>query len=379
MRLAFIAYWGIDQGLTQATVLPHLRVLSEDPRVEEIIFFTIERNGFVKSDSSIIKVHHFPVAEQSRIRGFSKFSALRKIYLKLKEFKPDFVLARSSLAGIPAYHYFKKTGTPYLIESFEPHAEYMIDAGEWKKSGFKYGLLKKYERKQMVTAAFLFPVSENYRNYLLAQGIERNRVRVLPCTVDGRQFARNQTEREGIRKKLKIHSSSTVGIYVGKFGGIYKTHEAFTHFMDVLERFDSYHLIVLTPQDSEEVLGYAKTAKFSLDNLSVLSVAINEVPSYLSASDIGFATYKQFASNKYLSPIKLGEYFASGLFVVCSPGVGDDASRLIPERIGVTTDRLDAFEELYRNFSSRSSVNYSVHYRSQKLIKECYNLFLTKV
>jgi glycosyltransferase involved in cell wall biosynthesis len=55
------------------------------------------------------------------------------------------------------------------------------------------------------------------------------------------------------------------------------------------------------------------------------------VPAYLAASDVGFLLRQDNPVNHVASPVKFGEYLASGLAVVTSPKLGD-VSRLVVER-----------------------------------------------
>ena len=43
MRILFLGYWGFEDPLTTATVLPHLRLLQARADVEAIQLVTIER------------------------------------------------------------------------------------------------------------------------------------------------------------------------------------------------------------------------------------------------------------------------------------------------------------------------------------------------
>ncbi len=375
MKLAFISYWGIDQGLTQATVIPHLAVLDRLLAVESIHFITIERtsDSIDKDHSLPDKVVHIPVFEAAKSNfGSNKITTLRKVYKKLKEVSPDIIFARSSLAAIPAYFYNRKTKVPYVVESFEPHANYMVDSNEWSAGGLKYKMLKKWEEKQIKTANFLLPVAENYKEELASRVINPEKIKVLPCTVDVDVFQKDIGQRSRIRKELGIDDQTVVGIYVGKFGGLYQEEEAFGTFHQALSRLGNYHLIVLSPTKKEAILKLAEKTEFEISQLSILEVKSHEVPSYLSASDIAFATYKRFSSNKYLSPIKLGEYFANGLFVVCTPNVGDDANRLASYEIGITTDQLPHIDTFYKKHEASKSVEYARQFRGRKIIAEVY-------
>lgn len=51
-----------------------------------------------------------------------------------------------------------------------------------------------------------------------------------------------------------------------------------------------------------------------------------EVLDYLSAADFTFATVKSAPCRLFCSAIKIGEYWASGLPILPTPGVGDDSA-----------------------------------------------------
>ena len=55
MRLLYLCYWGIEEGLTHATVFPQLSLMAEMHEIETIIFCTIERRG--KSVAYLGPVH----------------------------------------------------------------------------------------------------------------------------------------------------------------------------------------------------------------------------------------------------------------------------------------------------------------------------------
>ena len=61
MNILFIGYWGINEGLTQATIVPHLKILSTFPTIKKIIFSSVERNEIIGPQNlSIPKTTHFP-------------------------------------------------------------------------------------------------------------------------------------------------------------------------------------------------------------------------------------------------------------------------------------------------------------------------------
>ena len=38
-RILFLSYWSADEPLVRSTIVPYLRMMSEHPRIEKVIFF----------------------------------------------------------------------------------------------------------------------------------------------------------------------------------------------------------------------------------------------------------------------------------------------------------------------------------------------------
>jgi hypothetical protein len=82
------------------------------------------------------------------------------------------------------------------------------------------------------------------------------------------------------------------------------------------------------------------------NKLNVQSVPRTDVPDYLAAADIGFMLREQHKLNAVASPVKFGEYLASGLALVTSPGLGDVDAAVTQHDLGVLVDprKLDEAE-----------------------------------
>ncbi len=339
MKIVFITYWGVSDPLSVATVYPHLEILKGMDEIEEIHLLSFERNGYVKKEFSG-KVKHYPIVEKRFSPGFNKFLAFFSAWKTLKSIHKkriiDFSICRSSFAGILGYHLFKKYNVSFMVESLEPHTDYMITSGEWKKRGLKTRILRNYENKIFANAQFLLPVSENYRETLIESGVDEDRIIVLPCTIDVNQFKFNQDARRRLRSELNIDHGDKVGIYVGKFGGIYYQDIAFKLFENLNNNIDNLTMIVLTPEDPIYVTNNLERCGFVSSKIYVLKADPKEVPSFLSASDFGIAIYKESAFSNCLSPIKVGEYMVNGLPVVITKNIGEDSDVIEQNNIGVT-------------------------------------------
>src|SRR4030066_244618 len=62
--------------------------------------------------------------------------------------KKNFIHAWCTPAGILGYILSKTTGVPLIIDSYEPHAEAMVENGTWGKSSWSFKLLFFFEKLQ---------------------------------------------------------------------------------------------------------------------------------------------------------------------------------------------------------------------------------------
>ncbi|MEQ9305888.1 MAG: glycosyltransferase [Marinoscillum sp.] len=319
MKIIYLSYWGFSDGLTQSSVLPHLKVLAAKAYIDQIVFLTIERKDDTSTgEIQIPKVFHQPLYSQNlKIGLFNKVNDFRiftkQIVRIVKEYNIDEILCRTSLAGSLGYLASRKTQTPYHVESFEPHADYMLDGKVWARWGFKYLFQKYWEYQIIETAQSVVTVSEFFTNRIKTR--TRGQVYTFACAVDHEKFKFSEAKRRTTRSRLGILDSETVGIYVGKFGDIYYDHKAFEIFREVFNQIPDFRLIVLTPQDKSWVCDRFKDFEIELKKCHVARVPHDEVSEYLSASDFAFSMVRPSPVRLYCSPIKDGEYWANGLTI----------------------------------------------------------------
>ncbi|RZK19603.1 MAG: glycosyl transferase family 1 [Hymenobacter sp.] len=244
-------------------------------------------------------------------------------------FGADFILARGAPAGALAYLVQRRTGLPFYVESFEPHAEYMRKSGVWRWYDPRYIFQQYWENQQKRRAIGLMPVAENYRRQLIAEGVPAARIITVPCSVNLTDFAFSPSCRRQLRERLGLAADALVGVYVGKFGGIYYDEEAFRLFQETADFFGpTFRLLLLTSTPAAQVQARLAAAGFDPARAIVTLAPFTEVPAYLSAADFAFGLHRP---TPYVSPIKVGEYWASGLPVLLTDGVGDDSGIIAAE------------------------------------------------
>lgn len=385
MNVLYISYWGLNESLTDSTVFPHLKIAGEFERVKKITFVTVERTSDTLRKVNLPKVEHIPlrssqtgIATFNQILDFIKFPGQLVALCKLK--KIDLILAKGVFAGALAHKVSKKCKIPYVTESFEPHANYMIESNEWDRSKLKYKFLKKWEQEQIEQAAHLFTVSDNYKLFL-EKTYNRSNVSNIPCCVYLNDFKYSEGDRKTIRQTLEIPETSIVGIYVGKFGGIYYEEEAYQLFREAFDFFPDFRLLILTPNDRQILSTELLKKNVDLQKTNILFVKHEDVPKYLSASDFAFSTIKPAPSRKYCCPVKNGEYWANGLPILLTDGVGDDYQIIEKEdggalfnlKKGNTKEALIKIKALIQKKDYRINISaLAAKYRSFEIVRTIY-------
>jgi glycosyltransferase involved in cell wall biosynthesis len=398
LRLLFLSYWSADDPLTTATVLPHLRLLQACEDVAHICVVTIERDGQSTTDYQL----HLPFASPkivfrplvSRRRGsvlltktedFTRFPA--ELAALAKEQGCTFLLARGAPAGSLAYLVWRRTGLPFSVESFEPHGQYMREAGVWSRFDPRYLLEQYWEKQQKKYARFLLPVADNYRQQLISEGVPAERIITVPCSVDLTAFAYHAAHRRAVRQHLGWPEDAVVGVYAGKFGGIYYNDEAFALFRQAADFFGlSFRLLLLTPLPAAAVQDQLVAAGLLPSQTYVAKVPFTEVPHYLSAADFAFGLHRP---TPFVSPIKHGEYWANGLPILLPDGVGDDTAIVEREgggavfdltRPGSVDEALQQLQTILNTHNYRSiSEKLAQRYRSIRLAHAAYDVLLAKI
>ena len=340
MRLLFISYWGIEEGLTKATVIPHVKLLSHYKKISKIYLVSIERNSGVNPRIISKKIIHKPLLSKSlslkKVGQAIDFIQIpRNLTTYCRDLSIEKIIARGTLAGTIAYKVSMKTKIPFYVESFEPHADYMMETGVWKKTSFKYIQQKKWEIGQTTNASGIMTVADEYTKILKNRYPSIKNIMTVPCAVNPDKFKFNLEDRKVIRKQLGINSKKVIGIYVGKFGGLYFDIYKLKFLTDLFSFFEDFGLLILTPVPEDHVISAFSSINISTENLIIRNVQHDKVPEFLSASDFGLSLNKSFDSGKYLSPVKIGEYWANGLPVLMTEGIGDERNFLEKEKGGV--------------------------------------------
>ena len=338
MRPIFIfAYYSYKDPVFQSAVLPYF-TKPESGAKRKIILLTWEQTQFELNDQEVGKIKG-DLKEQGifwfKVKWHSgRFKMLKKVYdflygfffsffLVLK-YKVSLIYSEGFPGAIIAHFVSLVSQRPHIIHTFEPHAEYMADAGVWKRNSWEYLLIKYLEITIANYAKAIITATSAYKEILKKKGVN-TKIVVLPSCIDTEIFNFFPQARKKIRAELNIKSDQVVITYLGKLGGMYMEEELFQFFSQCQKHNpEKFRFFLFTNIAHDSLKGYLQ--KYCISEKVILCKYLKkeEVPAYLSASDIGFCAVRPIPSQRYSSPIKNGEYWACGLPIIIPEGVSDD-------------------------------------------------------
>lgn len=344
-NILVITYWSFDDALVQAYTLPYLRLIREVlPQGSTIHLVTLEKRAApgVREVEPGLLVHAFRYVPFGA-RAFGMIADVLWSCLKLiRGHAIDTIHAWCTPAGMLGHFLSLLTGRPLIIDSYEPHAEAMVENGTWSRQGLAFRLLFWSERAQSRRARVLIAAAEGMKDYAARKyGVVNGPIHVKPACVDLGRFSFSDRKDPVLLKELGLEGK-LVGVYAGKFGGIYLDQEVFALVRVAREHWgERFHMLLLTSHTPAELSVYMEREGLPQGMFTVRFVPHAEVPRYMGLGDLAITPVRSVPTKRYCTPIKDGEYWALGLPVIITPDISDD-SRIIAERgIGAVLTGLD--------------------------------------
>ena len=353
MNVLVITYWSYKEPLVQAYTLPYLRIMAGLLEPGSTIFlFTLEKPGLALSAEerelrdNELRAYGIRCIERPYFRfgGRAMLGWLSNLLFLLRFSRRNAVEALhafGSPAGTSAHTVSRITGIPYVIDSYEPHAEAMVENGSWKRRSLAFKLLIRFEKWQTRSARAVLGTTAAMREYAAKSYGYIPRVLIpRPACVDLDQFDPDAPLTIE-RSELGFAHDDVVCIYAGKLGGIYLKDEIFDFLAACYRNWGNrFRVIMLSDAGHDELNRQAQRTGIPLAQFHLRQVAHREVPEWLRLADFGLNPVKPVPSKRYCTSIKDGEYWAMGLPVVIPANISDDSDLVAREGIGVVLEDL---------------------------------------
>lgn len=346
-----VTYWSYADALVQAYTLPYVRQIVSNLDGGVVYLVTLEQAGRRLAGPERARTRRELRAEGIHwIRaGYSHFgvvAALRAAALLVRLWAVVLVRRVRSIhcwctpAGAFGYVLSLTTGRPLVLDSYEPHADLMVENGTWRPDRTAFRVMSWFERRQSRRAKVAIGVTESMRDYASRRyDATFERFYAKPACVDLARFDPTNQPRDALRAELGW-SDKVVCAYAGKLGGIYFVDEFFAFVRAAWDLWgDRFRLLIMTDTSEADVRARLEHVGVPASVVRVSFEPHDRVARNLALADLAINPMKPVPSRRYSAPIKDGEYWAMGLPVVIPPGISDDSDLIASHRAGaVVTD-----------------------------------------
>jgi hypothetical protein len=339
-NILVLTQWSYRDALVQTYTLPYVAYMRQAlPAAYRIYVLTSEqeRIALKPADVEAINQEWAPqnmelIAHSYKRFGWRKITQtageLFGLLQLVRKKKIKVIHAFGTPAGSIAWALSKVTGAQLVIDSYEPHAEAMVENHTWTEDSMAYKLLHRMEKLQTQRASAFIATTEGMRQYAKDRfGVTVKQLYAKPACVDLDQFKPGPKD-PVLLKELGLEGK-IVCVYAGKLGGIYLKEEVFDFIKACyLHWNDRFRFLMLTNATKEEIAAEVKRTGLPENIVMAKFVSHSEIAAHLSLGDFGLNPVKPVPTKRYCTSIKDGEYWATGLPVVITRDISDDSGSL---------------------------------------------------
>ena len=271
----------------------------------------------------------------------------RLIEVAAKE-RPDVIHAHSpALNGVAAVRAGRKLCIPVVYEVRGFWEDAAVSHGTSSEGGLRYRLTRALETWALRKANAATCICEGIRSDLVARGIPRDKITIIPNAVDASRF-QPVGERNGELEQSLGLSGKRVIAFIGSFYDYEGLDLLVAAMPDLLAaRPDLRLLLVGGGQVAEDIT--AQVQRLGLDGNVIMTgrVPYEEVENYYSLTDILVYPRKSMRLTELVTPLKPLEAMAQKSLFIASDVGGH--KELVRDGVNGTLFRADDKDDLVRN------------------------------
>lgn len=321
-EVLFISYTGLLEPLGASQVVPYVLGLAR--RGHRMAVLSFERAGShdpalapLRATLAAEGVEWVPLRYHKQPPLFSTLADVAAGILHARRFLRGglrLVHARSHVPALIAHYLLRRHRVPFVFDLRGRMADEYADAGIWPAGGRMYRQVEQWEATFVKEAAGTVVLTDRFGAELPERA---SRLAVIPCAVD---LARFQPRPADSTPPFDL-------VYAGSWSGLYLADEVLRFFVGLRELRPSSRLLLLVPRAAE--------LRDLPPGVEARTARPEEVPALLATARAGISLRRPGRAQVAASPVKISEYFACGLPVLTSAGVGD-LDLLVPQRrVGV--------------------------------------------
>ncbi len=328
----YISHNGLSEPLGRSQILPYLWGLYRRGHRFRVLSF--EPEGNVQPDPAAVPGSH---VLEIRRRGEGMLSKIRDVQRGVQAAvtspgsereEVELIHCRSYLPtalGMLAREKGKLHGAKLIFDmrGFLPQ-EY-LDGGHWKPTDIRYLVSKVFEAQLLAQVDAVVVLTERAKlsvcEWYHAVDMSPPPIKVIPCCVDMDLFRRDKIAGSAVKAELGFRGP--VLVYSGSLGSWYMAREMAALYAKLRRVTPSLCFLVLTQSNGDLMADELSILGVLDEQVHITPCGYEEVPSYLSAADMGISFVRPAPSKAASSPTKIAEYLSCGLSVLTNSGVGD--------------------------------------------------------
>jgi len=236
-----------------------------------------------------------------------------------KQVKPDIIHSHSTfVCGFAGWYAARALGIPFIYEVRALNEDSDVALGLMRENSLKYKYLKWHDTWVMRKADGVTTICKGLMNDILARGIEKDKVYVIPNGVDIKRF-KPLPKNEDLMAQLGIEKTS----YVLGFAGAIRRLEGLDCLLHaipmILKEFPNVKLL-LVGDGSDRARLEQIVRKLRLQSIIIFTGEVKHtaVPQYYSLMDIVVIPRIDARVNHLVTPLKPLEALAMGKAVIIS-------------------------------------------------------------
>jgi len=283
------------------------------------------------------------------------------------KWKPDIIYVRGSDAFRPALKLARMVSAKVVYDARGLIAEEsLMKRGRWN-------ILAYYHRYRELEACrkadILFCVSNRFR-LLLETRIGRKDIFVVPSCVNPQQFQYSFEARLRIRQQLGWSNETPVVAYCGGLSIWQRIDDVLRLMVEMKSLEPALKCLLLTSSPSV-IRKMAIQAGLVASDFHCEQVPNETIQDWLSVVDAGIILRHDLPVNNVASPVKIAEYLACGLPVICSSEIGDLSDLIEQSHAGIVlieghSDHATKAVELIK----RVNIDHSYRHNARQLVLE---------
>ena len=343
--ILYISYDGMLEPLGQSQVLNYLDRLAQG-RVIHLISFEKKKDWINKDEREKLAIQianskivwHPLIYHKSPSFVATLWDIVCGFVLGLKlviKHKVSVVHARSYVPSVIALLLKHLTGVKFLFDMRGFWVDERVDGGIWQRESYLFRVAKFCERRFLLGADFVVSLTHSAVREIERFDYLRGRlppITVIPTCADLSRFH---------PLPLKVPSKGFVLGYVGSVGTWYLFEEVVSCFKQLLRLRPDSCLLILNRGEHMYIRDCLMSAGITENAFEIKNVIHQEVPSHITRMDAGIFFIRPSYSKQASAPTKLAEFLGCGIPCISNSGVGDMASIIEGERVGVVLNSFD--------------------------------------